>query len=240
MKLLIDIGNTRLKWALARDGMLGEHGSIAHEGEPARAIAALSSTKIDAVWISHVTGAASEAALTDAVRTRFQQTARYARTGSEWQGLKNAYREPERLGVDRWLAMIAAWHAHHGAACVVDAGTALTIDAIDASGQHQGGIIMAGLETQQRAVLGATRFATRTLSASYDGDFGNDTESCVRQGAMFACLGAIEHGRTLAGTSAACMLTGGDAATLLPQLTHGGWQHQPLLVLHGLCAFADS
>jgi type III pantothenate kinase len=240
MKLLIDIGNTRLKWAFARDGEFVANGAIVHDGEPARIVSHLPAATIEEVWISHVTGAMHEAALNDAVLTHFVTPARYARTTAEWHGLKNAYREPERLGIDRWLAMIAAWHAKQGSACIVDAGTALTVDALNEHGQHLGGIIMAGLEAQQRAVLGTTRFATRSLNATYGGHFGYDTESCVRQGAMFACLGAIEHASALAGITENCLLTGGDATLLLSHLSSRSWQHRPLLVLEGLLAVSLS
>ena len=133
------------------------------------------------------------AALGEAIRTHYGVAPQIARTAREWRGLRNAYREPERLGVDRWLAMVAVWHDRHGKACVVDAGTALTADVIADDGCHRGGFIAGGLATQQIAVLGATRFATRDQEARYDGGLGNDTESCVRQGAMLACLGAIDR-----------------------------------------------
>lgn len=236
-KLLIDVGNTRLKWALFRDGRWADTGAALHGGEPARTIAALPAATVDTVWLAHVTGAAHEASLRDALRIRYAAEVQLARTGVEWRGLRNAYREPERLGVDRWLAMIAAWHAQRGAACVVDAGTALTIDVIAADGRHRGGLIAAGLETQQRAVLGATRFATRAADTPYSGGLGDDTESCVRQGAMFACLGAIDRARTLAGPDAACLLTGGDGPLLARQLD-ARWNLRRNLVLEGLAALA--
>ncbi|MGH8447438.1 MAG: type III pantothenate kinase [Solimonas sp.] len=239
MKLLIDIGNTRLKWALARDGMFAEHGAVLHEGEPARVIGALPAARVESAWLAHVTGAAHEESLCAAVHAHYGVATQIARTAPAWQGLRNAYREPQRLGVDRWLAMVAAWHEARGAACVIDAGTALTADAIAADGRHLGGIIAAGLETQQRAVLGATRFATRSFESAYDGGFGDDTETCVRQGAMLACLGAIDRARLLAGPAALCLLTGGDATMLLPYLGDG-WTHRPFLVLEGLRALSEN
>ncbi|WP_020651191.1 type III pantothenate kinase [Solimonas variicoloris] len=238
-RLLIDVGNTRLKWALVRDRQMTETGAALHDGEPARAVAALPAATVDAVWMAHVTGDAHEAALCEAVRLRFCVNPQLARSATEWRGLRNAYREPQRLGVDRWLAMVAAWHARRGAACVVDAGTALTADVIAADGAHRGGLIAAGLETQQRAVLGATRFATRAAGAPYRGGLGDDTESCVRQGAMLACLGAIDRARALAGADAACLLTGGDAGTLRAHLA-AGWEMRPQLVLEGLRAVSEN
>src|SRR3546814_16303281 len=115
MKLLIDIGNTRLKWALVRDGQFIDSGAMIHDGEPARTIAQLPASKPDAIWISHVMGLTHEHALSEAVRSQLVQIPNFARSSAGWHGLRNAYREPERPGVDRWLALIAAWQTHRGA-----------------------------------------------------------------------------------------------------------------------------
>lgn len=238
MKLLIDIGNTRLKWALARDGALHEHGALMHNGAPASAIAQLPLAATGECWIAQVTGSQQEQDLGAAVQQRFGCEAQFARSSPQWRGLRNAYREPQRLGIDRWLAMIAAWHRHPGAACVVDAGTALTVDVIAADGAHQGGLIAAGLQTQQAAVLGATRFAFREQHAGQTARLGQDTESCVRQGALLACLGAIDRAAATAEAGARQLITGGDAERLLPQLGER-WQHRPLLVLEGLLALSE-
>ncbi|WP_028080886.1 type III pantothenate kinase [Solimonas soli] len=239
MKLLIDIGNTRLKWALARDGRFVDHGAVVHGGEPARVIAQLPAAAFDAVWVSHVTGAAHETALIDATRSRYGQAPRFARSTAEWHGLRNAYREPERLGVDRWLAMIAAWQAHRGAAVIANAGTALTVDVIAADGQHSGGIIAAGLAAQQRAVLGSTRFDVGAFGADEDAALGTDSQSCVRQGALLACRGAVEYVEALAPDDAIRWLTGGDAHVLAAGL-HRKWRHEPQLVLDGLLVYAEN
>lgn len=239
MKLLIDIGNTRLKWAFARENHLGEPGAAVHAGTPAQLAVELPAEPVEAIWIAHVTGATQEPALIEALRSRYGIAPQFARSAAAWRGLKNAYREPERLGVDRWLAMIAAWHEHRGAACVVDAGTALTADVIDSNGQHLGGFIAAGLETQQRAILGSTRFATRDVDGTaFRAGLGNDTESCVRQGALLACLGAIDRAAQLTGNDAKLLLSGGDATTFKPALP-SRWIHRPQLVLEGLAALAE-
>ena len=239
MKLLIDIGNTRLKWAFADRGEVLEATAVVHEGEPARVLAQLPAQPVEAVWIAQVTGARHEAALDDAARSRYGCATHHARSVAQWQGLKNGYAEPERLGIDRWLVMTAAWARCESAFCVVDAGTALTADAADDCGQHLGGFIAAGLQTQQRAILGATRFATRDSAPHYDGGLGRDTEACVCQGAMLACLGAIDRAAAQAGAQAVRLITGGDALLLLPHLP-AGWQHRPNLVLEGLLALASN
>ncbi len=237
--LLLDIGNSRIKAARATPAGLVALPTRGHQGDAAGALAALDDGgERGAIWISHVLGTAAEAALGEAVQARWRQAPHYARSSTECAGLRNAYREPERLGVDRWLVMLAAWTTQRRAAIVVDAGTALTADVIDANGLHQGGLIAAGLLTAQRGVLGATRFATRDTAAAYDGGLGHDTEACVRQGAMLSCLGAIDRAAAWAGPDAYRCITGGDAATLLPHLA-AGWEHRPLLVLEGLRVLAS-
>jgi type III pantothenate kinase len=237
-KLLIDIGNTRLKWALL-DGhdAFGECGVTVHGGDPAATLPDLAPLQPSEVWIAHVTGSEHGERLSAAVRERYGREPHHARSAAVWRELRSAYAEPERLGVDRWLVLVAAWAQQHGACCIVDAGTALTVDAIDAEGRHLGGIIAAGLDTQQRALLGNTRFGTRRRRRRYHGGLGNDTEACVMQGAVLACLGAIDRACAAAGSGARRLITGGDAAILLPHLG-AGWEHRPHLVLEGLRAIA--
>lgn len=237
MKLLLDIGNSRLKWALADDGGLLRTGTAAHHGDPAAAVIELPADAPESVWVAHVTGAAHEAALTQALRQRYGLDPQFARSAAQWQGLRSAYAEPQRLGVDRWLVMAAAWAEAPSAFCVVDAGTALTIDCVDGHGQHLGGVICAGLQTQQRATLGHTRFETRHSPEHYRAQLGRDTEACVREGAFLACLGAIERGASAIGPGARRLITGGDAGLLQPHLP-SGWEQRPRLVLEGLLALA--
>jgi len=131
----------------------------------------------------------------------------------------------------------AAWSEACGAACVASAGTALTFDAVDAQGQHLGGVIAPGLLTMQQAVLGATRFAAAGPAQDYSEGLGRDTEACVRQGALHAGAGLVERLAARHGGGARCLLTGGDAERLLPHLG-GSWSLRPNLVMEGLLAYA--
>lgn len=236
MLLLLDVGNTRLKWAQAEDGQITAHGVIVHAGTPADALSALAVDVPDAIRIVSVTGAAHERALDTLCLARWRQRPLHARSQVEQLGLHNGYAQPQRLGADRWVAMLAAWTRVRGACVVADAGTALTVDSIDAAGRHRGGIIAAGLHTAEQAVIGATRFATRDTSLPVHAGLGGDTEGCVRQGAMLSCLGALD--RVAASMpDARRLIAGGDAATLLPFL-EAGWEHRPHLVFEGLLAIA--
>src|SRR5690349_17869071 len=131
MILLLDVGNSRLKWALARGPRLAHSGAVAHRGAPARALRSLRLPQVEAVWMSHVVGP-HERELARAIRRRFGISPHIARSQKSCGGLRVAYSNPSRLGVDRFLAMLALWSAGYRSFCLASAGTALTFDAVDA------------------------------------------------------------------------------------------------------------
>jgi len=237
MILLIDIGNSRLKWALSDGRSISAVTAIDHAGDPTAAIRILTATQVASVWVAHVMGSEHERQILDAVQARFGLQAQFARTRAEYLGLKCAYAEPSRLGIDRWLMLLAAWSEVRGACCVVSAGTALTFDAVSAEGQHQGGFIAPGLTPMLKTTLGSTRFATDDIGSAYTDGLGQDTEACVRQGAFLAGLGAIREGQRAAGSPAKKFICGGDAAAFLSHLDVD-WQRRDELVLQGLLALA--
>lgn len=238
--LLLDVGNTRLKWALSENGRIHMDGAIVHDGKPAEALARLDlDHEPDSIRIVSVAGPAHELAINKTCLARWHHAPVHARSEVERDGLHNGYAQPQRLGADRWIAMLAAWHlAGRKAFVVVDAGTALTVDVVDDSGRHLGGIIAAGLQTSEKAVLGATRFPTRDTPLTDHAGLGLDTEACVRQGAMLSVIGAIERAAATAPANASRVLTGGDAPRLAAHLP-GRWDLRPHLVLEGLQALRD-
>ena len=236
-QLLLDIGNSRLKWIWvpSLDVPLPAAQALAHDGSPAMAVANIPLATVDSVFIAHVTGAAHEAALIEAVQQKFGCTAQFARSTAECAGLKSAYTEATRLGVDRWLALLAQWTRASQAFCVASAGTALTFDAVDGAGQHQGGVIAPGLSAMIDTTLGRTRFAVGDMQAGFEKGLGRNVEACVRQGALHAAAGLLD--RLSARHPGLRVLAGGDAATLRPHLAEH-WQIEPDLVLQGLAVWA--
>ncbi|MGH8441500.1 MAG: type III pantothenate kinase [Nevskiaceae bacterium] len=234
MILLLDVGNSRLKWALASEARIRRSGAVAHHGAPARAVRALKVRSVESVWMAHVVGP-HERRLQAAIRKRFGVVPHIARTRKACAGLRIAYARPSRLGVDRWLGMLALWTAGHRAFCVATAGTALTFDAVDARGRHRGGLIAPGLGTAWNAVRGSTRFALPPQPSRYTRGLGTDTDACVRQGALYACAGMIERAARESGGRR--FLAGGDAQALEPHLD-GQWTPMPDLVFRGLLAYA--
>lgn len=238
MNLLIDIGNTKVKWAVTDGPGLSGHGSVAHHRDPVAALRAQSLPPAAAVWVSCVHSVDREA-VASGLRQLTGQTPNLARSEARCDGLVNSYPEPARMGTDRWLAMLALWSQRRAAFCLVGAGTALTLDRVDEGGQHLGGLIAPGLTSMQHSLLSVTNGRPASLVRPYGHHLGRDTEAAVRQAAMFACLGVIERGLRAPGATAgeARILTGGDATDLLPQLD-AGWEHRPHLVLEGLQVLA--
>jgi len=236
--LLLDVGNSRLKWAFAVDQTLQPIQALAHGGDPAAASAAIEIMDVDAIWIANVTGAAHADALTAQLSARHSQLPRFAVATAECLGLRVAYPDARRLGVDRWLALLAARTLTRGAASVASCGTALTFDAVSANGRHLGGVIAPGLLTAQQAVLGATRFAANAPGNDFEPGLGMDTEACVRQGALHACAGLVDR-LAKAQSPSPLFLTGGDAEVLQPHLATAS-VIRPDLVLQGLLVYATA
>src|SRR5262249_33712335 len=147
MQLVIDIGNTRIKWAEVEDGRLSKPASAVHRGGVDDAFAKLAAAlpkDLERAIVSNVAGDELARELTRVLRKRARIAPEFVVVRAEQFGVRCAYADPSRLGVDRWIAVLAAHHLATGAACVIDAGTAATFDAVDAQGRHLGGLIMPG------------------------------------------------------------------------------------------------
>ena len=245
MKLEIDAGNSRIKWRLLdkAEGVL-TRGVVAAYDEP-EAVAAglaaelqghLTSSRVrgvEIIRVASVRGSRFRELLNDRIRTHFGVLPNFARVSAHCEGLKNSYAEPDRMGVDRWLAMVAAWCDARRGLCVVDAGSALTIDLVSSQGQHLGGYIVPGL----RMMLAALSARSSALSMDHEPFWsgvapGNDTRTAVEQGALSMSLGLLERVNRLY-PELHWYLTGGDAGALSAYLD---WEHvcRPDLVLDGL------
>src|SRR5262245_43590056 len=143
MHLLVDIGNTRAKWALAEGRVLHAHASASHAdfSSAIRTYLIEHAPSITHTLAANVAGESMEQALTNAVREHTHRDPQYLQSPRELCAIRNAYRVPERLGIDRLVAMIGARATHTGVLCVVSVGTAMTIDVLDVANQHLGGLI---------------------------------------------------------------------------------------------------
>ena len=245
MNLLIDLGNSRLKWAQygpdlwhADAALLGNEKNIeslfGKAGEkiakPQRGIAC------------SVSNPERLAALEQWALTRWSITARIVRPQAELLGVKNRYRKPQQLGADRWAALIGARGLTAQAVCVVDAGTAVTVEALSASGEFLGGAIFPGLRLLRDSLARGTE-ALPVVAGNATDCLGRSTEDGVAAGTLFGLAGAVErlideYRRSL-GEPMEIFLTGGDASALAAHLRVPATL-VPDLVLKGLARIADS
>lgn len=240
--LLVDIGNSRLKWRLVRpEGVTT--GVFSHQEqslESAPCWAAL--MPAETVWLASVASVERLQALTAFLQEQRQVLVFRARAEPMQAGLHNGYRAYEQLGVDRWLAMLAAWRECRSRCLVIDAGTALTVDLISAQGQHEGGHIVPGLQMQQQSLLKSTaqvRFAAGP--GAFQTGPGRDTGAAVRNGVQAMLIGYLRHLVQEAWASSAdapiLFVTGGDAESLATALNLPA-NIRPHLVLDGLGLYA--
>ncbi len=209
--LLLDAGNSRCKWALVRDGQWTHRGELGNtEGDALQqAFAQLPSPS--RILVSNVAGAPMAERLR-ALCAAWQRPLEFVTAQSRQCGVRNGYQPPQRLGSDRWAALIAAWQRVQGACLVVNCGTATTVDALSAQGEFIGGLILPGVSLMHRSLLGNT-----AQLAEEDGglcEFPLNTADAIHSGVLRATLGAIEHQYALLAkrdASARCVLSGGAA-----------------------------
>ncbi len=244
MKLLVDLGNTRLKWALAGRGY--ETGSVrALEWTPrvadnlARDWSPL--PRPEGVWVASVVDDAREASVAAAVHKRFGQTVHWVRTPRQACGVTTAYADPSTMGVDRFLGLVAAHVEGHAPCVLVSCGTALVVDALAAGGRHLGGLIAPGAGLMQQAVLGATA-RVRPREPGQLVDIATSTADALTSGSWQACAALVDrfvdrvqsrlHGEPR-------VLLGGGGAGVLEALLEHAVTRYPDAVLKGLAAWAD-
>ncbi len=235
---LFDLGNSRLKCAALRDGAIGGIRCIDHGGSRfADDWDQRLPHRFDTAWIASVGPPELAAALVDALTSRCRRVS-FVRTQRSFAGVRIAYAEPARLGVDRFLALLAANARGSGPWLVVGVGTALTIDLIDADGVHRGGRI-APSPTLMRESLHARAPQLPAHGGSY-APFAAETASALASGCEGAALALVaqsaQAATALLGTTPRVLLHGGGAPALLPAL--GDAASAPALVLEGLALWA--
>lgn len=232
---LFDLGNTRLKFApRLAGGQVGEVRAVAHDD----AAAWLASVPSGATAVvASVAAGARRDALLDAVRARFREV-RVAATQARAGRLRIAYATPARLGVDRFLALLAASEdADAGATLVVGVGTALTVDLLDADGLHRGGRIAPSPALMREALH--RRAPVLPPAGGAFREFADDTDDALASGCDGAALGLVERSLAQAalmlGAPPRVWLHGGGAAALRGRMAPHAWV--PDAVLRGLSAW---
>lgn len=242
MTWLLDLGNSRLKAARwLPDGGLGEvqawaHGASDFPGSLQPWLGGLAPG--ETCWLASVASADVTAAVAAQLATA-GHPARRARTLPELAGVRIAYAEPTRLGVDRFLALLAARARGAGPWLLVSAGSALTVDLLDAAGQHRGGVIAPSPE-HMRAAL-AARFPALAYAGGEAHAFATDTADALASGSLGAAAGLVERcqreATRLLGV-APTVLLGGGGGERLRELLELDVEPAPTLVLEGLAVYA--
>lgn len=248
--LLMDVGNSRIKWGVLGDGEIRRTGHISQERIRNKGLQVLTTRiprRVDEVFVSNVAGTSFATRLSGVVGMHCDCDVRFARTLRSGWGVTNSYTQPRRMGVDRWVAMVAAWTEVGSACLVVDAGTATTIDAIDDEGRHLGGQIIPGVAVMQNALSSTSSDIPPVRPAPGRGAadlgmFGRNTAAAVRAGAQNAVAGAVDRAIGTLQSNAydpTVILTGGDASRILNALSETPL-HRPQLVLRGLAHMLDA
>ena len=241
--LTIDIGNTRIKWAVWEGGQLVLDGDCEHKSvftlELFESCIPVSEV-INKICVANVAGESVVPALEQWAASRAIEDVVFLKVEKECCGVTIAYSEASSYGVDRWAALLGAKSIYKKDVCIIDIGTAVTVDFMNKEGQHHGGVIMPGLEIMQAALLENTAqisidikdcdenpmwLASNTVDAVHSG-----TVQLLRAGLQSVCEQAIAQ----YGDSVAIILTGGMAGKILPLLRSSQIIHHPNLVLQGL------
>ena len=235
--LQLDVGNSGAKWRCCVGDAIIDRGSFVWGDDVStRAfLQCIDSLEID---VASVAAPDKDLELGELLEQRWGLQPWFAKTRAETAGLRNSYADPLRMGVDRWLAMLGARERYEGELCVVDAGSALTIDRVGADGQHLGGYIIPGPGLMERALLLDTDRVRFDESASYALTPGHSTAEAVRHGIALAQAGAVSMALSgIPDTTVTVVYCGGAGDTLMQLL--GVREHwHPDLVFEGLGVLA--
>lgn len=234
-----DAGNTRLKlWLCDGGGRLLAEASVSHDGCFERALAALPgdfNEQPEALLGASVLGDAQDEEFAAACEKKWSLRPRFALSQKEQLGISNAYGDDYyRLGVDRWLALLgcdAGTLAPGQKICVVDCGTAVTLDVLSANGMHEGGYIIPGLAMMRQALRQHTAKVRHEPLQNESIMPGKNTAEAVEHGTLMAVVSLVEY--LAASPGMAVVLTGGDASRIGRQL-RCSYCEEPRLLLKGL------
>lgn len=234
--IAIDAGNTRIKWGVHDGSAWLAQGALPTSEVSRLAEVAAGWPVGEQVVASNVAGDAVATAIGAALTSRFGAP-RWLRSCAYCCGVRNGYEQPERLGADRWAALIGARAQTSSACLVVCVGTATTVDWLAADGEFRGGLILPGVDLMRASL------ARNTAQLPFaDGQFRcapRNTVDAIVSGCLHAQLGAIErmYAKLSAEPGARCLLTGGAAPSLVPHLAIP-FVLVESLILDGLVRFA--
>jgi len=242
--LLCDVGNTRIKWALASDrGRLEPAAALVHRdrrsvsAELERNLASLG--RVERVVACSVASPDVDESLESCARDLWSLSPQWMPARRWGWGVRCAYAAPESMGADRWAMLVGARRRHPGGACVVSCGTAVTVDLLDGAGRHLGGVILPGVSLMRRSL--AENTALISPSTGKVAAVPDNTPDAVATGTVLAAASTVdrlfEELRRLSGPDVVCILCGGDAEDVRGLMVRDAVVRH-CLVLEGLAVMA--
>ncbi len=235
MNLLIDMGNTRLKWAICNNLDIISKAPVLNKD--------LNQNSLTQLWQSLDTPSLLAIScvstnqlfsLVSSVAKELWPSIRINRETAKARGFGvfNAYPDPESLGVDRWLGMVAGYRNYKKSICIAGCGTAITVDVVDATGRHLGGLISPGLRLMKESLAKSTE-NLGIDTTHYPYGLANFTAAAIHSGTLAAACGLIERTLSNQPEGLQLILTGGDAEIIAEQLSRPAIIDRDL-VLRGL------
>jgi type III pantothenate kinase len=246
MILLVDVGNSRIKFVQQHGSNLTGYGvDVYNKSSLTQSLDRLWSRLPvpDQIWIANVGGDEVKRQLVRWTEQNWHKKPDFAVVEKELLGVTNAYTETNKLGIDRWLSLIAARHKYGEPSCIVSCGTAITIDGLDANGLHLGGLIMPGIRMMQESLYNSIPAIPYIENIKATAGLANSTEQAVMNGCMMAVVSLIEHAmralQYMNGKEFNCLITGGDSESIM-NLLETKSIYEPYLVFEGLALVAGN
>lgn len=236
MNLFVDIGNSRIKL------MQDDEPVVAYFLASKRLAAIISEYSQDRpvperIIVANVAGQQVSTELNNACHRVWGKNPDYISVAREFGAVTNGYSDYQQLGVDRWLAIIAAWYKYKTHLCVVDCGSAVTFDIVTASGQHTGGYIIPGPYLMQQSLAINTSQLPVPDAMTVTPAAGRSTAECIQNGTTLAVASFIEDRlRSLAANTGIAyegIFTGGGARAIM-EFINMDIRYEPLLVFEGI------
>lgn len=245
-KFLFDCGNTCIKFALYDEANgLSDHQFLDYVALPTFIPQLFEAyPKPDNIKIASVTQKERLHLLVEILKENTDLEPVIATSQASALGVTNTYYEPKALGVDRWLALIAAWDLYHKSSLVIDLGTALTVDHLTAEGEFEGGMILPGIKSLRDALIKDTAIRDIT-DLPYTSELGHNTSLCISSGIHYAIVGSVLALYQTLPHIEAIILSGGRAEWLKSILTpvlppNTQFYVHKHLVLEGLVRFEEA
>jgi len=241
--LLIDVGNSRIKWAVWKNNQMMDYSVFVYCEDNLQQLLLqnLEAVPKQKVFVCSVASSQVNQIITKWIKSCWQINVEFVEAQRQQLGVVNAYHKANALGVDRWLGILAAYQRYKKAVCVIDCGTAVTLDVVDETGQHLGGLIMPGMRMMQQSLLmGTQRIDSVQGEVSM---LANNTEDAV----MGGCRHLLESGLQglykkyceQLGTDLLCVVTGGDGENVAKAMDIN-CHYEEDLILYGLQLVAQS